>query len=167
MSGFGTRLLQREQDPPLERQGCPGGEEGPPSGWSSSCSVISCAFGLLEGLSRAPLIWRALVQTFILNLAAPTAPHPHSTQDPEPSATPTLSAPASHPCGLAWAPQGRLSEQPGVRKPRVCGLREDSAQRDGEGPPRPDPLIWMQLEETSQKPRGSCWPGLFPASKRH
>lgn len=36
----------------------------------------------------------------------------------------------------------------------------------GEGPPCRAPLIWMQLEETSQKPCGSCCPGIIPSQQK-
>lgn len=93
---FGTYLVQR--------QGTPKGRNALPCTLqqesATHCSEIPCAFGLLAGVSREPLIWRFLVQSIYSESSGS-----HSSPCPgTPSATPALSAPPSHPGGLARAP---------------------------------------------------------------
>lgn len=111
--------------------------------------------------------WKAL----ILNLPAPTAPHPHSSPKPCTKCHPRLYCSHLTLCVLGRAPvwsglrgAARTSKS---RRPGCMGsVRSHCSGGMEKARPYMAPLIWMQLEETSQKPCGSCCPRIIPSQQK-
>lgn len=117
------------------------------------CSEAPCAFGLLGGrVSREPLIWRVLVQSIYSE-----SPGSHSSPCPCTKCHPCAQCSPLPPCGLAGGPgeiQASCSSQEELSSPGpgCVGSLDSCSQLQLRRMERAPPLIWMQLEETSQKP---------------
>lgn len=116
------------------------------------CSEAPCAFGLLGGrVSREPLIWRVLVQSIYSE-----SPGSHSSPCPCTKCHPYAQCSPLTPLWAGRGPgeiQASCSSQelrsPG---PGCVGSLDSCSQLQLRRMERAPPLIWMQLEETSQKP---------------
>ena len=122
-------------------------EAAPTPGCSSGvvhCSAVPCAFGLLVGWGGCTGI-PSFGESWNSFYPESPSPSPHSSP---------RSCTKCHPYPR-WAPGGRLSEQPGARKPWLCEL--------GKACP-PGSLRLDAIRGNQPKARGSCRPAPLPAA---
>lgn len=122
------------------------------------CSVTPGAFGLLGGgwVQGFPHLEGPGAKHLTLNLCPPQPLTPTAPQDPVPSATPPLSAPASYPYGalVRFMPPGAARSSEDLER----GPPAQAAGGGGGGAGRP-------FEEASQSPEAAAAPEPVPAAE--